>query len=971
MVWTDLPTNYKDVSWSGLRKYQMVKNPDGTVSFVDVTIYTDTESSFLSAEDLNKANEAINDMMAGQVFATKESLVSIVADEFSIENNYSKGDYVLYGNELYKFTEDHSAGAWDVNDVELINITDEITYNRGYWGEIEGTLSDQTDLKNALDDKADKTDTYTKTETDNLLDEKANTSDLGELADHDTVDYESEVTNKPELGTLSSEDDVSSDDKHYLRKNGEWYDADNRYYTESETDTLLSGKSNTDHNHDSRYYTESEVNELLSAKADTSDLGDLAAKDKVDWDTDIDDIPNSFPPSSHNHDDRYYTGTEVNNLLSGKSDTDHTHDDRYYTESEIDEKLAAKQPTLTFDSTPTADSANPVTSGGIKTALDLKANSADVYSKSESDALLVNKATVITESASGSIVSIEDGAPMPVTALTVGIEPVQDLHGQANPYPAGDGANCLSPVASGTFTQNGVTVTSDGNGKFSVSGTASADADIIMTLTTPITIPVGGYFHMLNSKSFSTSSGQIGFYDNSNNRIGSMINLDPANRILSVNSSREDQTVYKISLYFTSGTVTNFSISPMILMTDTATSFSPYSNICPISGWSQAVVTRTGKNLLKPPSSSGSVSQVDFTVNSDGTIKANGTASSNASFYFVGGNNTYASPNIPVGTYIMSGITTSNGEANLYVVRDDTTIVANVSDSSEQTFAIESGRKYRILLRINNGKTVNNQVFYPMIRPASNADGTYEPYSGTSVTIDLDGTRYGGNINVLTGEMVVTHGMLNLGDLTWNYNSSKKCFYNESYKNEVGGGNDIYCSIYRKLPVALNNTSIANNDKFIRLNKPQESGNFASGAIVIKDTTYSDTDLFKTSLSGQTLVYPLATPLTVQLTENQLSTLLGENHIFADSGDVSVTYRADTKRYVDGQIAKSQRATRSLIAGVETSMVATKNYSQGDYLIVGDDMYKVTSNIANGGNITVGTNVTKVTVAEALVSLAS
>ena len=64
----------------------------------------------------------------------------------------------------------------------------------------------------------------------------------------------------------------------------------------------------------------------------------------------------------------------IEDLETRKSNTGHTHDDRYYTESEIDTKLAAKQNSLTFDSTPTASSSNPVTSGGVKTALDAKAN---------------------------------------------------------------------------------------------------------------------------------------------------------------------------------------------------------------------------------------------------------------------------------------------------------------------------------------------------------------------------------------------------------------------------------------------------------------------------------------------------------------------------------------------------------------------------------------------------------------------
>ena len=83
---------------------------------------------------------------------------------------------------------------------------------------------------------------------------------------------------------------------------------DDRYYTESEVDTLLAGKSDTGHTHDSRYYTESETDTLLAGKAD----------------------------SVHYHDSRYYTESECNSLFAAAS---HTHDTRYYTESEVDSML--------------------------------------------------------------------------------------------------------------------------------------------------------------------------------------------------------------------------------------------------------------------------------------------------------------------------------------------------------------------------------------------------------------------------------------------------------------------------------------------------------------------------------------------------------------------------------------------------------------------------------------------------------
>lgn len=64
MAWALLPTNYTDAVWSGLRKYSQVDNSDGTVSFQDVTVYTNKEKSFFGAKDANRMNEALNYIMS-------------------------------------------------------------------------------------------------------------------------------------------------------------------------------------------------------------------------------------------------------------------------------------------------------------------------------------------------------------------------------------------------------------------------------------------------------------------------------------------------------------------------------------------------------------------------------------------------------------------------------------------------------------------------------------------------------------------------------------------------------------------------------------------------------------------------------------------------------------------------------------------------------------------------------------------
>ena len=60
MGWKKLATDYKDISWSGLKKYTQLDNGDGTVSFRDDTHYVNKESSFFGAKDANQINEAVN-----------------------------------------------------------------------------------------------------------------------------------------------------------------------------------------------------------------------------------------------------------------------------------------------------------------------------------------------------------------------------------------------------------------------------------------------------------------------------------------------------------------------------------------------------------------------------------------------------------------------------------------------------------------------------------------------------------------------------------------------------------------------------------------------------------------------------------------------------------------------------------------------------------------------------------------------
>ena len=165
----------------------------------------------------------------------------------------------------------------------------------------------------------------------------------------------------------------------------------------------------------------------------------------------------------------------------------------------------------------------------------------------------------------------------------------------------------------------------------------------------------------------------------------------------------------------------------------------------------------------------------------------------------------------------------------------------------------------------------------------------------TTITINLGQTVYGGTLNVLTGELVVDMAIVDLGTLTWFYisQSGKERFYSSGIKNLVKkpATNTENANIISSAYGTYNVTHAFEKDKIISI--------YTDGDILLRDTSYHDSASLKTALSGVILVYELAQPITIQLTPNQINSLLGVNNLWADSGDTEVEYRADTKLFIE------------------------------------------------------------------------
>lgn len=145
------------------------------------------------------------------------------------------------------------------------------------------------------------------------------------------------------------------------------------------------------------------------------------------------------------------------------------------------------------------------------------------------------------------------------------------------------------------------------------------------------------------------------------------------------------------------------------LVTDTS---SPYY------GKYDVPVTVCGKNLIPYPykDSSGTSGGITITINDDGTITANGTASANRTF-------TIAQYTIQSGTYTLSG--TKNGSLSTYYMGISGTSCKDVGNGGSVTFDTE--KTILIYISIKSGATLSNAVFKPQLELGSSAT-TYEPY---------------------------------------------------------------------------------------------------------------------------------------------------------------------------------------------------------------------------------------------------
>jgi hypothetical protein len=479
------------------------------------------------------------------------------------------------------------------------------------------------------------------------------------------------------------------------------------------------------------------------------------------------------------------------------------------------------------------------------------------------------------ETVSGSVASFSDGsAVFDAEQALVTLEPVQDLHGYDKPWSGGAGKNLFDASAAlvGYYIDNT-------NGNLVTGGDDSVASDYIE-------IKAGQTYRI----SPTLSSGNWGAWYDSDKVYISGITYYSTAKTAPSNAKYMRFTVSR------NGSNLNYATTTQVEEGSTATAWTPYSNICPISGRTEVVTQRTGKNLLPKYAEGTTRTQngITGTANADGSITYSGT--STGTFWGLGNSPTIL---VKAGTYTLSARNNTDIAINL-VNADTGAYIDGVTGSNSKAITFANDTKVYYYTTIGSGKTVDTTATYQLELGTTATD--YEPYQGNTYTTDLGRTVYGGTVDLVSGVLTVDRAIIqDLSALPWTYVSNT--YFKSSYALTDGKvvsnatPMDMVCSAYG----VVAGRDIANGSA---ANCTIGTEDTTPPTLRLKNTNYTDVSALTSALNGVQVCYKLATPQTYQLTHQAIALLTGDNNVWSADGQIQVKYRANIGLYVDKKISE-------------------------------------------------------------------
>ena len=475
-----------------------------------------------------------------------------------------------------------------------------------------------------------------------------------------------------------------------------------------------------------------------------------------------------------------------------------------------------------------------------------------------------------SKTVSGNPISISDASGLNAKALTVSMNPIQDLHGYDYPWVGGAGKNKVDFPQYAKQSSEGFTISVEDNGYIHYVGTATSGY-AILTNNIPISLSSGTVITFSRTKSVNHQHYlDLTYTDETHDYLRIYLGATSGTFTL----QKALKSVQLVCLQLTIGTSYDETIGFQLEIGSTATDYATYENICPISGRTEASVTRMGKNFFdtslfqRKAISGGTGEPFDSTtriMSNDVIVEA--------------GSYTYQNSN--------------NYKTALYVYNADGSYPApeneeNWSTTNPRTVTFGGKRIVRLIFAKSDDATITlDEIGEVQIEKGSTAT-TYEPYTAETHTKEFGQTVYGGWLDLNSGLLSVTHNVI-----TPTINFIYDSYNNISYANfpkgtdNIARGNFNFHNEKSNMCVCLGSPS-DDWDNANNIGKIFSSAtNTAYWIGVPKGTTLAEAQAL---YNGLQLYYELATPIIIQLSSEALTLLKGLNVISTDGDDMELKY---------------------------------------------------------------------------------
>lgn len=492
----------------------------------------------------------------------------------------------------------------------------------------------------------------------------------------------------------------------------------------------------------------------------------------------------------------------------------------------------------------------------------------------------------VLDTVSGNVISFDNGLNLPLDIQTK-LEPMQ--LGKREPCVAGAGKNLFSTPENNLSTTAAFSVDPE-NGSFEI--TQTAEAGSFAQLYYPLELDASKYTGKTLTFSFrsyflsdAAHEARLFLVDDDGKSLVILYLAGNQPRYKSFvvpEGCKSIKAIMRIDQKQTSAPGSQLKIAGVQLEEgSSATAFESYTNIRPISGYTNLKRVRAGKNLIKNTAVSQTINGVTFTVNADGSVKVKGTTTARNTFLnlnYVDYNTSFLVP----GNYILSG---ASGDVRVQLAINKDIRVTAENTNGDVAFTVPKNVENTwARIQIPNANTVVDTTVYPMVRHEGITDDAYEAYRGDDYTVQIGQTVYGGKFDWATGKLTAEYGFV---ELTGNESVN---VYSENAS--LGNGATIYNVLPNAEYRALGVSSHAVVHKYLDTKNRIIVGNNNQHIFwmtILDSLGITTAAEFKSWLAAQKsagtpvqVAYKLGTPIEIQLENQNITLLEGKNTIYGD-----------------------------------------------------------------------------------------